>query len=92
MPTIYYEAGLPATLIPVRFVGWAKSPAHDVTGCLNAVVQLKRTHQGAYQCGEILHVPAGSVVQKAGRRNYFQLVRPATLPAVDPANLLPARI
>lgn len=91
MPTIYYEAGLPATLIPVRFVGWAKSPAHDVTGCLNAVVQLKRA-QGTYQRGEILHVPAGSVVQKAGQRNYFQLVRPASLPAVDPANLLPARM
>ena len=91
MPTIYYEAGLPATLIPVQFIGWAKSPAHDVTGCFNAVICLKRSH-GAYRAGEVLHVPRGSVVVKAFRRDYFQYVRPAPLPPIDPANLLPARV
>lgn len=90
MPTIYYEAGLPATLIPVKFLGWAKTPAHDLTGLYNAVIRLKRS-RGAYSCGEVLHVPARSVVEKAGRRDYFTRVRSATLPPVDPANLIPAR-
>lgn len=90
MATIYYEAGLPASLIPVQFIGWAKSPGHELTGCFNAVIRLKRSH-GAYQKGEVLHVPTWSVVEKAGRRDYFQLVRTAALPAIDPANLIPAR-
>lgn len=90
MPTIYYEAGIPATLIPCKFIGWAKSPAHELTGCINAVIRLKRSH-GAYRTGEVLHVPARSVVVKAGRRDYHQLVRSAPLPDVDRANLIPAR-
>lgn len=90
MPTIYYEAGLPATLIPVKFLGWAKSPAHELTGCFNAVIRLKRT-RGAYQCGEVLHVAPWAVVVKAGRRDYFTRVRAAALPAIDPNNLIPAR-
>lgn len=90
MKTIYFEAGLPATLIPVQFMGWARTPAHDVTGCHNAVVRLKRSAPG-YPRGEVLHVPARAVVVKAGRRNYHQLVRPAPLPAVDPATVIPAR-
>lgn len=91
MPTIYYEAGLPATLIPVQFMGWAKTPGHELTGCFNAVIRLKRTH-GAYIKGEVLHVSSRSVVVKAGRRDYHQLVRPAALPPIDPAKLLPTRI
>lgn len=89
--TIYYEAGLPATLIPVQFIGWSKSPIHEVTGAFNAVIKLKRTH-GAYKRGEVLHVPHRSVVVKAGQRNYFQLVRTAQLPAIDPENLIPSRV
>lgn len=91
MATIYFESGIPATLIPVRFMGWAKSPAHDVTGCFNAVVRLKRAAPG-YACGEVLHVPAWSVVCKAGRRDYRQLVRPAPLPPIVPGELIPARV
>lgn len=90
MKTIYYEAGIPASLIPVQFLGWAKTPAHELTGCFNAVIRLKRS-RGAYQCGEVLHVPARSVVIKAGRRDYFTRVRAAALPPIDPNNLIPAR-
>lgn len=90
MPTIYYEAGIPATLIPCQFIGWAKSPAHEFTGCFNAVIRLKRD-SGAYRKGEILHVWSRYVVVKAGRRDYRQLVRSAPLPDVDRANLIPAR-
>lgn len=93
MTTIYFEAGLPATLIPVQFMGWAKTPGHDVTGCHNAVIRLKRAAPG-YPLGEVLHVPARAVVVvvKAGRRNYCQLVRPAPLPPVDPAKVMNSRI
>lgn len=90
MTTIYFEAGLPATLIPVQFIGWARSPAHDVTCCHNAVIRLKRAAPG-YPLGEVLHVPARAVVVKAGRRDYCQLVRPAPLPPVDPATVMNAR-
>lgn len=91
MTTIYFEAGLPATLIPVAFIGWARSPAHDVTGCHNAVIRLKRAAPG-YQKFEILHVPARTVVVKAGRRNYCQLVKPAPLPPVDPVTVMNSRV
>lgn len=90
MSTIYYEAGLPACLVPVAFIGWAKTPIHDVTGGFNAVVRLKRATPG-YPCGTVLHVPRWAVVHKSGRRNYKQLVRPATLPPVDPSNLIDSR-
>lgn len=90
MSTIYYEAGLPARLVPVAFVGWAKTPIHDVTGCFNAVVRLKRAIHG-YPCGTVLHVPAWCVVNKAGRRDYKQLVRRAALPPVDPSKLIDSR-
>lgn len=90
--TLYYEAGIPATLLPVAFIGWAKTPGHDVTGQFNAVIRLKRgTKLGAYKTGEVLHVPAWSVVNKSGRRDYHQLVRAAALPPIDPANLIKAR-
>lgn len=89
--TIYYEAGLPATLVPCAFIGWAKTPGHELTGCFNAVVRLKRAAPG-YQKGEILHVPARAVVIKAGRRNYHQLVKAAPLPPVDPATVMQSRI
>ncbi len=88
--TLYYEAGLPASLIPVQFIAWAKTPLHDVTGCFNAVVKLKATH-GAYQRGEVLHVPAGSVVVKAYVRSFHQYVRAAPLPERTEANTIPAR-
>lgn len=90
MQTIYVECGFPATLVPVSFIGWAKTPTHDVTGRFNAVVKLKRT-KGAYQLGEVLHVPPYSVVHKAGRKNYHQLVKPAKLPPVDLVGLIPSR-
>lgn len=88
--TIYYECGIPAVLIPVQFLGWAKTPGHSATGLHNAVVRLRRSG-GGYRTGEVLHVPASSVVEKAGRRDHRQLVRPAFLPAVDPAFVLPSR-
>lgn len=91
MPTTYYEAGLPATLIPVQFIAWAKTPAHAFTGCHNAVVRLKRSH-GTYRAGEVLHVSPNAVVVKAGRRDYHQLVRQAELPAIVKADVLPARV
>lgn len=91
MATIYLEAGFPATLIPVSFVGWAKTPAHDITGFYNAVVKLKRAAPG-YQRGEVLHVDGARVVVKAGRLNYHQLVKRAALPAIDPANVLQSRV
>lgn len=37
------------------------------------------------------HVPRWAVVNKAGRRDYRQLVRAAALPPIDPANLIKAR-
>lgn len=88
--TMYYEAGLPASLIPVQFVGWAPTQAHEFTGMWNAVIRLKRTH-GAYKAGETLHVPARAVVVKAGTRDYHTLVRQAVLPARSEANTLNAR-
>ena len=91
MPTLYYEAGIPATLIPVRFIGWAKTPGHELTGGINAVIRLKRSAPG-YQTGELLHVPARSVVEKAGRRDYFQRVRNPALPAVDLSSLIQSRV
>lgn len=91
MTTIYYETGIPARLVPVAFVGWAKTPIHDVTGRFNAVVRLKRATHG-YPCGTVLHVPVWSVVHKAGRRDYKQLVRPAALPPVDPLKLIDSRV
>ena len=89
--TIYYEAGLPATLIPCQFVGWAKTPGHELTGCFNAVVRLRRAAPG-YQRGEVLHVPSRAVVIKAGRRNYHQMVKAAPLPPVDTVTTMPARV
>lgn len=86
--TIYYDTF--AGLIPVQFIGWAKSPIHDTTGCFNAVVRLKAS-KGGYQRGEVLHLPAWSIVVKDCVRNYQQRVRPAQLPAIDPDKLLPAR-
>ena len=71
MPTIYYEAGIPARLIPVQFLGYAETPG--------------------YQSGEVLHVPARSIVEKAGRRDYFQLVRAASLPSRTAENTRKAR-
>ena len=90
MATIYYEAGTPAYLIPCQFLGWAKTPAHDVTGCFNAVVKLKRS-RGAYHAGEVLHVPSWSVVTKSHVRDYHQYVRQAELPPRTEANTLPCR-
>lgn len=91
MATIYYECGLPACLVPVAFVGWAKTPIHDVTGCFNAVVRLKRAC-ALYPRGTLLHVPAWSVVNKAGRRDYKQLVRRAPLPQIDHSKLIDSRV
>lgn len=91
MTTIYFEAGIPATLIPVQFVGWARRPAHDVTGLHNAVIRLKRSAPG-YLRGEVLHVPAYAVVVKSRRRDYRQLVKPAPLPPVDPATVTDSRV
>lgn len=90
MTTIYCECGFPASLVPVQFLGWAKTPAHDVTGLFNAVVRLKRGAPG-YSMGEVLHVDKWRIVVKAGRRNYRQMIKPAPLPAVDPQNLIAAR-
>lgn len=87
MKTIYFEAGLPATLIPVQFMGWAR----DVTGCHNVVIRLERAAPG-YTRGEVLHVPAYAVVVKAGRRDYHQLVRPAPLPPVDVSDSMQSRV
>lgn len=87
MTTIYYEAGIPASLIPCQFIGWRKTPAHEVTGMWNAVIKLKRTH-GAYKTGEVLNVPPHRVVEKAGRRDFFIRVRNAQLPARTEANTL----
>lgn len=89
--TIYYEAGLPAALVPCQFMGWSKTPAHELTGCFNVVIRLKRAAPG-YRRGEVLHVPARAVVVKAGRRNYHQIVRPAPLPPVDTVTAMPARV
>lgn len=88
--TIYYEAGLPATLIPVQFIGWAYTPGHVLTERFNAVIRLKRS-SGAYRRGEVLHVPARSIVTKAFVRDYHQFVNQAPLPALDDANIIPAR-
>ena len=90
LKTIYLETS--GGLIPCQFMGWAKSPIHDVTGCFNAVVRLKRDGlTSAYRRGEVLHLPRWAVVEKAGFRSYHQLVKSAALPAIDPANLIPSR-
>lgn len=90
MATIYYEAGLPATLIPVQFLGYAESPAHDITCLYNVVIKLKRGSP-SYQSGEVLHVPLRAVVEKAGVRDYHQMVKPAALPPRTPENTQKAR-
>ena len=91
--TIYYECGIPAKLVPVQFIGYAKSPAHELTQCINAVIRLKR-NGGCwyYKRGDVLHVPPHAVVEKAGIKNGFQMVRNAKLPGVDLDNLLPPRV
>lgn len=88
--TIYYETARDG-LIPCEFLGYAKSPAHPVTRCYNVVIRLKRT-KGGYQCGEILHLPTWVIVEKAGRRDYRQLVRTATLPTRTGENTRDARV
>lgn len=88
--TTYYEAGIPASLIPVTFIGWAPTPAHDLTGLYNVVVRVRRTH-GTYRAGETLHLPLHSVVVKTGVRDGFTRVRAASLPARTDANTLKAR-
>ena len=90
MKTIYYNALLNG-LIPVQFLGYAKTPCHDVTGCFNVVVRLKRS-RGAYRTGEVLHLPHSLVVEKAGRRDYQTRVRTANLPARTDANTRGARV
>lgn len=90
-PTIYYECGITARLTPVKFIGWAKTPAHHITGGFNAVVKTKRATP-EYELGTIFHVPSRAIVNKAGRRDYFQLVRKAVLPEIDTKNLIPARV
>ena len=86
--TIYYEYGFPAELVPVEFIGWAEAPLRG-NGFVNAVVRLKRKPiSGIYKCGDVLHVPAYSIVEKAGSANYHQLVRRAELPAIDYNNLI----
>lgn len=90
--TIYYETARHG-LIACQFIGWAPSPCHDVTGQYNVVIRLKRgglTGSGYYR-GDVLHVPRSFVVEKAGRRDYHQLVRSAALPQVTDSNLIPAR-
>lgn len=85
--TIYAECGLPASLVPVQFLGWIPSPVHDITGLYNAVVRLKRSAPG-YTKGETLRLPARSIVHKAGVRNGFVMVRQAELPARTDENTL----
>lgn len=91
MATIYYECGIPATLIPVEFIGWSKTPAHDVTGQYNAVIRLKKSHGSCYQKGEVLHLPSRCIVEKAGKSDYFIMVRQAALPDIDKENLIPCQ-
>lgn len=91
MPAIYYETARHG-LIRCGFIGWAKSPAHEVTGCFNAVIKLREEVKGCgYHKGEILHVPAWHVVEKAGVRGYHQYVRKAKLPEIKTDELLPSR-
>lgn len=89
--TIYFETGADAQLIPVQVLGWAPTPAHDLTGLYNVVIRLKRAHSN-YHVGEVLHVPARAVVVKAGIRDYHMRVRQAPLPARTDANTLQARV
>lgn len=87
--TLYYETAL-SGLVPVRFIGYAKSPAHYVTGGVNVVVKVTRG-TGTYKAGEVFHLPRWVIKVKAGRRDYQQLVRQAELPAVDKTQLINAR-
>lgn len=48
---IYYETR--CGLIPCKFLGWAKSPAHETTGNYNAVIKLSQDGEGiAYKKGD----------------------------------------
>lgn len=88
--TIYLDTihGLQA----VKFMGYAESPCFDVTQCYDAVVQIKRSRDGAiYHSGEILHVPPSRVVEKSHVRNYHQYVKPAVLPERTEANTTKSR-
>lgn len=85
--TIYYEAGIPASLIPVQFIGWAPSPHHDLTGHYEVVVRVRRT-RGSHKAGDTLHLPLHSVVVKSGTRDGFIRVRAAPLPKRTDANTL----
>ena len=89
--TIYYECGIPAELVPVKFLGWAQTPI-GLPGRYNAVIEIKRKPKfTSYERGEVLHVPPWSVVEKAGTRCGFQRVRPAALPPVVENLLFKAR-
>lgn len=81
--TIYYETAR-LGLVPVEFLGWTETP---LGLGFNATVKAKRTKAGIDR-GEVLHVPAGSIVVKAGVKNYYQLVKPATLPVRTSENTL----
>lgn len=89
--TIYYECGIPRELVPVEFLGWAVTPS-GLPDMYNAVIRLKRKPKhNSYSKGEILYIPAWSVVEKAGIRGGFQRVRPAKLPAINKDKLIKAR-
>lgn len=82
--TIYYETARQG-LVPVQFLGWTETP---LGLDYNATVKARRTKAGI-ECGEVLRVPAWSIVTKAGFRGYFQMVKPALLPARTAENTLP---
>ena len=89
-PTIYLDIlkGLQA----VSFLGWSKTPMHDTTGAYNAVVRIKRKGAGKiYSVGEVLHIPARSVVVKAFRKDYQWRVVSATLPERNDFELIACR-
>jgi hypothetical protein len=85
--TLYIDMHLTG-LIPVKFIGWAKTPAHTYTGCYNAVVKIKR-NIGAYKAGEVMHMAPWAVVQRIRRG---RLIKNADLPPVDINNLIEARV
>lgn len=83
--TIYIET-MRCALVPVKFIGYCLTPLE--LG-YNVVVQVKRAHP-CYDVGEVLRLTPRSIVEKAGRKDYMQLIKPATLPPRTPENTLPS--
>lgn len=81
--TIYLDTARHG-LLSVKFLGWTETP---LGLGFNATLRIQRKNK-LYDVGEVVRVPAWSVVEKVCVRNYKQIVRPALLPVRTEVNTL----